>query len=102
MMDVDAKTAIAAAKAYVATVFAGEISSAPTLEEIWLDEQNDAWSVTIGVRRSSNFVERDRPEFLDGFGVRQRSMPDYKVVRISRKDGTVQSVLNRELVNTPS
>lgn len=96
----DAKEAITVAKAYVSNHFADEISTAPTLEEIWLDERDDAWCVTLGVRRETNHVERDL--WRDPLGSKSRVVPDYKVVRISRKDGLVKSVMNREMVKTPA
>ena len=53
----DAKQAIALAKRHLTDLFAEELTSPPTLEEIWLDEAKNEWSVTLGVRRPTNYVE---------------------------------------------
>ena len=90
----DAKNAIAVAKQHVADVFGDELTSPPTLEEIWFDERKKQWFVTLGVRRSSNHVEKD---FLrDPLGGRNRVLPDYKVLRIADKDGSIVSMQIRE------
>ena len=90
----DAKVAIALAKNHVAEMFKDELTAPPTLEEIWLDDRRDEWFVTLGVRRPTNYVERD-PFRLPAGG---RTVPDYKVVQIANKDGKVASVRNRETV----
>ena len=96
MPGIGPKEAIAKAKAFVAALFSEELKSEPTLEEIWSDDNEDAWIVTIGVRRASNYVERSLTDAVSGKP--GRIVPDYKSVRVSRKTGEVVSVLNRDLV----
>ena len=91
----EAKQVIALAKQHLTELFADELTTSPTLEEIWLDERSNEWCVTLGVRRPTNHVEQD---WLRGLGSKGRTVPDYKVVRVSDKDGKVVSVLNREMV----
>ena len=95
MAEIDAKQAIAIAKSHLAEMFADELTAKPTLEEIWLDEKTETWCITLGVRRPTNHVERRDWNVLMNGG---RTVPDYKVARVSRKTGEVVSVLNRELV----
>ena len=96
MAEIEAKQAIIAAKSHVASLFDDEMKTPPTLEEIWLDEKDDAWCVTLGVRRPSNHIDSGFRDVLTG--APGRVVPDYKVVRISRKTGHILSVRNRELV----
>ena len=72
----DAKVAIALAKQHISEVFADELTSPPTLEEIWFDERKQEWFVTLGIRRPSNHVERD--PWLDPLSGKTRTVPDYK------------------------
>lgn len=92
----DAKQAIAKAKQHLSEIFSEELTSPPTLEEVWLDDVADEWNVTLGVRRPSNYVERD--VWRDPLSTKSRTVPDYKVVRVSNKSGQVQAVLSREHV----
>lgn len=92
----DARQAIAQAKEYLSKVFADELTSPPTLEEIWFDEKKKEWFVTLGVRRPSNHTERD--VWRDPLGGKIRTLPDYKVVRISEKEGRLPKVVDREAV----
>jgi hypothetical protein len=96
LSDMDAKQAIAKAKQHLSEMFADELTSPPTLEEIWLDDMSDQWNITLGVRRPSNFVERDL--WRDPLGSKSRAVPDYKVVKVSHKTGEVGAVLSREHV----
>ena len=94
MPDIDAKQAIALAKAHLIELFSDESQTKPTLEEIWLEEAEPVWCITLGVRRPTNYVEKDGRGILYG----GRTVPDYKVVRVSQKDGTIHSVKHREMV----
>ncbi|MFA5949420.1 MAG: hypothetical protein WC807_03980 [Hyphomicrobium sp.] len=86
----DAKEAVAAAKAYFEEVF----SEKPTLEEIWFDSTEDVWCVTLGRRR---MLEEKTTSFIDIYkGTPLREITDYKVVRLSNKDGQIKSVRLRE------
>ena len=93
----DAKEAIGIAKQLVADVFAGELTSPPTLEEIWFDDKKDEWFVTVGLRRPTNHVERN--PLLDPMALRSRVVPDLKVVRISNKGGKIPKIIDREVVS---
>lgn len=93
----EAKEAISLAKALVAEMFASELTSPPTLEEIWFDEKKDEWFVTVGVRRPTNDVEVDRP--WDVFSGKRKTIPDLKVVRISNKAGTIPKIVSREAIS---
>jgi hypothetical protein len=92
----DAKHAIAIAKKHLSEMFSDEMTAPPTLEEIWLDEVNDEWCVTLGVRRPTDHVERDL--WRDPLGAKLRTIPDYKVVRVSNKPDRLPVVVNREAV----
>lgn len=91
----DVKQAVAAAKTYVTEVFSEEATMAPTLEEVWFDEKKKMWCITLGLRRAENSGERD---WRDPLGLKDRPVPNYKVVRVADKDGRVESVKNREPV----
>ena len=83
MAEIEAKQAVATAKSHVASLFEDEMQQPPTLEEIWLDETDDAWCVTLGVRRASNHIDSGFRDVLTG--AQGRVVPDYKIVRVSRK-----------------
>lgn len=87
----DAKQAAATARRYFEDVF----SERPTLEEIWFDSEGEEWCVTLGRRR---MIRERTASVLDDFttGARVQEVIDYKVVRISDKDGEVKSVRLRE------
>jgi hypothetical protein len=88
----DVKKAVAVAKDYVADLFHDEATGPPTLEEVRFDEAGDEWLITLGVRRESSQSARN---FRDLLG-ENRKLPDYKVVRISDKHGTVKGIAIRE------
>jgi hypothetical protein len=91
----DVKQAVAVAKQYLTEVFSDEATTAPTLEEVWFDDKTSVWHVTLGVRRPTNHIERDR---FDVMGMTSRQVPDYKVVLVSDKKGTAISIRNREKI----
>ena len=93
----EANEAIAIAKQFVADAFSGELTSAPTLEEIWFDDKKDEWFVTVGLRRPTNHVERNT--ILDPMAMKSRIVPDLKVVRISNKAGKIPKIIGREAVS---
>jgi hypothetical protein len=84
----DAKEAVAAARAHFAELF----SEKSTLEEIWFDDGDDCWFVTMGVQRpyqpAANIFNlgKDHPS----------EVTVYKVVRIDNKTGKPSSIKNRE------
>ena len=77
-------------------LFSEEATAPPTLEEVQYDEMHGEWLVTLGVRRPSNYV--DSNVLRDPLGAKSRVFPDYKVVRISDKDGKVVAVAIRSPV----
>jgi hypothetical protein len=95
MSEIDAKQAIKMAKEHVATLFMDELQTPPTLEEIWLDDMQDEWCVTVGVRRASSTVRSNIRDSLAG--IPPRLVPDYKVVRVSRATSEIRSLRNREM-----
>ena len=93
----EANEAIAIAKGHIAKMFAGELTSLPTLEEIWFDDLQDEWCVTIGLRRPGNQVIREGlGDLLSG---KSRILPDLKVVRISNAPGKFPKIIDREAVS---
>ena len=91
----EAKEAIARAKRHISEMFADELTSPPTLEEIWFDERKKEWFITLGVRRPSNDVVRD--PWTDPLAGKTRLAPDYKVVRIG-EGRRIPIVVDREAV----
>lgn len=87
--EIDARRAIMIAKDYVAKLFSDEGPTNPTLEEIWHDDNAGVWNVTIGIRHRREYSGRLLQ--FDTF-----SKADYKVVRVSSKDGKIVSVRLRE------
>lgn len=87
--EIDARRAIQIAKTHVANLFSDEGPTNPTLEEIWYDEIDGAWNVTVGIRHRREHTGR-----LLQFDTISKA--DYKVVRISAKDGKIVSVKLRE------
>jgi hypothetical protein len=79
------KEAVAAAKKQLIEIFSGEGIAPPTLEEIWYDEVEQVWVVTLGVRRVDQ-----AGKIVDRLGLR-----DYKAVRVSDKDGSVVAIRDR-------
>jgi hypothetical protein len=49
----DVKTAVAGAQRYLLDIMSDESIELPSLEEVWFDKKNNAWKVTLGVRRKS-------------------------------------------------
>lgn len=86
----DVKTAVATAKRHVLDVMSDESIEPPSLEEVWFDKKNNAWKVTLGVRRKS---APDTPAARLGLSL----PPDYKTVTISEKDGGIISLRDRLL-----
>lgn len=87
----DVKDAVAAAKRYVADLFAQEGVSNLGLEEVEFDEQAGEWRVTIGFSRPWDSVTGWAA--LTTAPVNPRRA--YKVVRISDATGAALSVKNR-------
>ena len=82
------KEAVAIAKDHLNKAFVDEIASPPTLEEVWFDEREDEWCITLGVRRKAGSALVD---IITG-----RPRPDYRTVRVSDKDGKPTSIKIRD------
>ena len=84
----DVKQAVAAAKAHLLDVFGAELMSAPRLEEVWFDDAERVWCVTLGFFR--------KPDDLMTKAAGSFSTYDYKVVRVEDSTGKPRSIRNRE------
>ncbi len=82
--EIGPKQAIKIATEYVRDLFSGEGGRSPTLEEVWYEDLEHVWSVTVGIRHRNETVSRLTFE--------TRRSVDYKTVRVSAKDGKVLSV----------
>ena len=80
------KEAIGAAKTYFAELFA----EAPTLEEVWFDDMDHVWCVTLG-----------RAQTMSIGMLSPRLFKDYKVVRINDTTGKLISIKNRDGERAP-
>jgi hypothetical protein len=95
----DVKAAVARAKELLSEAFASEEIHPPTLEEVWLDEAKEAWSVTLGVRRrqkSVSVLSDIHHGEIDPLGRRIR--PEYKVVVLESHSGKLLSIRDRSFV----
>ena len=88
----DAKEAIARAKAYVMEVFSGEGISNLGLEEIFFDDASNSWDVTVGFSRPWDIVGNNAITSLVGNTSSRRS---YKTLRISNDGGAILFLKNR-------
>ena len=84
----DAKQAVEAAKSHLLDVFGAEMMSAPRIEEVWFEEAERQWCVTLGFFR--------KPDDLVAKAAGTFSTYDYKVVRIEDITGKPRSIKNRE------
>lgn len=82
----DVKRAIEIAKQHLADVFSDEAMSPPQLEEVWFEDADQVWCVTLGFWR--------KPA---GPLIGTISNRSYKVVRVSDTSGKPLSIRNREL-----
>ena len=88
----NAREAVAVAKAHVTGLFADEEIDDIGLEEVDYDDARDQWLITIGFSRVWN-----RPDPIGVLVVREPRRT-YKVVAIDA-DGTPRSVKNRDTAN---
>jgi hypothetical protein len=88
----DAKEAVATAKAHVEELFGSEGVFNLGLEEIEFDETSDRWYITVGFSRSWD----KKQGILADLSPTGRT---YKIVMIDNMGGTVRSVKNREAAN---
>jgi hypothetical protein len=82
------KQAVASARQHLVEVFSDEITSPPSLEEVWFDDDESQWCVTFGLKRSKTST---------GFGALVLPF-DYKVVRLAATDGKPISIRDRSVV----
>ena len=83
----DAKQAVAVARAY----FIELVGVDPSVEEVWFDTSNKTWCITFGRSR----MLREETGGLVTTGAK-REVIEYKIVRVSEKDGKPISLMNRE------
>ncbi|GMG81289.1 hypothetical protein LNKW23_05020 [Paralimibaculum aggregatum] len=93
-MNIDVKQAIAIAKEYAKEIFEDEGLGAPSLEEIWFDDEKNEWCVTVGLRVGPMVR---MAEVAAQMGMAGRDNIVYKTVRVSAIDGTPVSVTIREV-----
>lgn len=89
------KEAVKAAIQYVADVFETEHLDNIGLEEVVLNEAEDAWEVTVGFSRPWDYPKAGLVTGLQP----QNPKRQYKVIRIENEDGKVKSIKIRELTN---
>jgi len=93
-MAVEVKEAVKLAKQYVSEIFEVERTS---LEEVWFDEGENEWSVTIGIRHKEIGVARSLLSSAFETEI-AREIPEYKVVRIDAEDGKFVAIQNYDRV----
>ena len=88
----DVKEAVKTARRYAAEVFEGVVIR---IEEVWFDQMNAEWCVTIGLQR---------PEPESGLGLAlnigkaRPTRMHYKSVRISEDTKEIKSVRNHDTI----
>ena len=95
-MSIDVKQAVSIAKEHVRDVFGDDGGTSPTLEEVWLDEDEGVWNVTVGIRQDPTRmagVGGAAKYHLRGATFYDR---DYRVVRISASNGHPIAVTMRD------
>ncbi len=93
--EIDVKRAVSIAKAYVREAFEDELGGAvPTLEEVWFDDEDNVWVVTVGVRHRD--VLASLPLSALSFMREIKRVVDYKTVRVSARDGKPLSIRLRD------
>ena len=91
------KDAVKKAIEYVADIFESEKPENIGLEEVFLDEHEDVWKVTVGFSRPWDHAPRSAL-----YSVMQdltRPKRQYKIVSIDNKTGEVKSIKIRESNN---
>ena len=86
----EVKQAIGTAKAHLLDLFGAELMSQPRLEEVWFEDADNAWCVTLGFFR--------KPDELTTRAAGTYSTYDYKVVQIDDDTGKPKSIRNRDRV----
>jgi hypothetical protein len=88
----EAKQAVVTAKQHLRDIYASaaEPIDPPTLEEIWFEPEEDVWHITLGLRRVTPTAAPNSAASRLGL-----VLPEYKVVRISDKDGRALSIRDR-------
>ena len=89
----DVKTAVAAAKDYIGSVYADESVQNIGLEEVEFDASSDVWRVTVGFSRPWDSPVSRAAEVLQNMGAWPTLKRSYKAVVVSG-DGRVLSMKN--------
>ena len=90
----EVKEVVKAAKAYVTDLLAEEGMTNLGLEEIYFDDKNDTWDVTLGFSRPWN-SSKGALSAITGDTLARRA---YRVVRVRNGDGKVISIKKRDMV----
>ncbi len=83
----NAKQVVSIAKTHLRETFADELLWEPRLEEIWFEDAEKVWCVTLGFFRKPDEHLRKATGTFSTF--------DYKIVRLT-EDGKPLSIRNRE------
>lgn len=90
----DVKQAIAAAKSYIAEVYADEGVANLGLEETELDPAQDVWRITLSFSRPWNTPRTRAQEVLESLGAVSTLRRSHKTVVVA-PDGSVLSMKDR-------
>ncbi|MDY8108603.1 hypothetical protein U0C82_05465 [Fulvimarina sp. 2208YS6-2-32] len=88
----EVKTVVRQAKEYVADLLAEEGVTDLGLEEVFLDDRDRAWNVTVGFSRPWN-MQKNAFTMISGAEDARRT---YRVVKIDDADGRVLSFTKRD------
>ncbi len=88
----DVKQAVKAAKDFVVELMSEEGIMNLGLEEVVHDDAEGVWGITVGFSRPWN-----RSALENALSIRTPSGRDYRVVKISEKDGKVLSFKQRDV-----
>ena len=84
----EAKEAVAIAKAYALELYEGEPVEPPELEEIWYESSKKNWLVALGIRRVARLGSA-----AEKLGL--APAPDHKIVRVSVSERRALSMRDR-------
>lgn len=92
-MVIEVKEAVQIAKDNLELVFESENPRAVRLEEVILDD-NSNWIITLSYVASSTLLEEATPLSILGSALNNKRV--FKIVKISKKDGSIKSIKMRE------
>jgi len=89
------RDAVKMAVEYVADIFAAERPENIGLEEVFMNEQENAWEVTVGFSRPWDYRKAGILATMEALSPRRQ----YKIVKINNQTGEVISIKIREIKN---